>query len=56
MKKETDVSCGACRRKGVRGVLFSIPLSRLEESKGHRAYECDVCHGRYKFIPSQEAK
>ena len=57
MKKETGIRCENCRRKGVKySALFSVQVSKIEESQGHRVYECDKCHGRYKFINSQEAK
>lgn len=42
-----------CRLKvsGVecRGGLFLRGASRLEESLGHRIYECDKCKSRYKY-------
>ena len=55
MKSETDTRCEACRRRGVNGALFSVPVSRLEEAEGHRVYKCDKCNGRYKFIGPKEA-
>lgn len=32
-----------------RGGLFKAQISRLEESLGHRVYQCDKCNEKYKF-------
>lgn len=39
-----------CTIKGCKGVLFSVPCSRIEESLGHQVFECDKCHQRYKLL------
>jgi hypothetical protein len=44
--------CPDCGRAG--GAMFSVPVSRIEESLGHQVYECDKCHARYKSISNQE--
>lgn len=38
-----------CSKPKCKGVCFSVPISRLEESLGNRVYECDRCHARYVF-------
>lgn len=45
-KTEAGTYCPDCPA----GAMFSVPVSRLEESLGHRVYECDKCHVRYKFV------
>ncbi len=54
MNKETDTRCSECKKKGIMGAMFSVAVSRLEEYFGHRVYECDVCHVRYKFITESQ--
>ncbi len=44
MKTETQTKC-KCK-----GALFSVQGSRIDEAFGHRIYECDKCHERWKFI------
>lgn len=48
-----------CRLKsdGVecRGALVNMPVSRLEESLGHRKYQCAKCHVAYKFGTEEAA-
>lgn len=43
MKNETQTRC-ECK-----GALFSVQGSQMEEAFGHRIYECDKCHERWKF-------
>jgi len=43
MNTETQVRC-KCK-----GGLFRTEGSRIEEAFGHRIYECDKCHERWKF-------
>lgn len=39
--KENQTEC--------RGALSRVSVSRLEESLGHRKYQCDKCFTAYKF-------
>ena len=36
-----------------KGAMFAVNASKLEEFYGHRVYECDKCHSRYKYIPKE---
>ncbi len=40
--------------KSCRGALVRMPISRLEESFGHRKYQCGNCGASYKFGTKEE--
>lgn len=46
MKNELQTRC-ECG-----GDIRYVPLSRLEEGLGHRAYKCDKCSKKWKFVPN----
>ncbi len=46
MKAETQVRC---TKRGCKGVLCAVPVSRLEAFLTHRVYQCDQCGERWKF-------
>ena len=45
-EKMMPIKCKSCKK----GVLFSVPCSKLEESLGHQVFECDGCHQRWKLL------
>lgn len=51
MQKEEQTICRLKNngKEECRGGLMLAPVSRLEESLGHRVYQCDKCKSRYKF-------
>lgn len=40
-------NCANCKA----GVMFAVPLSRLEEGLGHEGFKCDKCGKSVKYVP-----
>lgn len=54
VNKPVGVACPACamgKNEPGKGVMFRIPLSRIEEGMGHEGFECDKCGERRKYVP-----
>lgn len=45
-----------CVKRGCRGVMLRVTLSRLEEGLGHEGFACDHCGHRIKYVPKKEGQ
>ena len=56
MRSLTDARCAKCRDKAYAGVCIPVPVSRLENSLGHKVWQCDRCGARFKCTVMQEGQ
>jgi len=52
-KRMTEDKAGTYCPECVNGAMFEVEVSKLEAHLGHRVYECDKCHSRYKVSPTE---
>jgi len=41
--------CPDCKKKKAKGVLFSMPASKLESFLGIYKFKCNICHQSFAY-------